>query len=170
MKAKQIISNIFTSIIILLSVLLIVVGTAPSLMGYDGYYVSSDSMSPAINKGSLVFVREVDFEDIEVGDVLTFTRNGSEKWFSHRVIKVDASQKAFKTKGDHNNVSDPGYISFDNVVGRVEKKIPVLGFLPLALSTTAGKVILAVVYVLYIAVEIENAASKKRKKKEGLSE
>lgn len=170
MKAKQIISNIFTYLIILLSVLLILVGTVPRLLGYDGYYVSSDSMSPAINKGSLVFVKEVDFEDIKVGDVLTFTKEGSEKWFSHRVIKINTSDKSFKTKGDHNNVSDPGYTSYDSVVGRVERKIPLIGFIPLALSTTWGKIVLVLVYVLYIAVEIENVSSKNRKKKEGVSE
>lgn len=164
MKAKQIISNIFTILIICISVVLITVGLIPKLTSYDGYYVSSDSMSPAINKGDLVFTKEVTFEDVEVGDVLTFTKEGSEKWFSHRVVEINTQEKSFRTKGDHNNVQDPGFTSFDAVVGRVEKKIPLVGFIPLAISTTAGKIVLAVIYVFYIAVEVENAASKKRKK------
>ena len=168
MKAKKVISNIFTTFIILLSVVLITIGLIPKITDYEGYYVSSDSMSPAINKGDLVFTKEVTFDAIVVGDVLTFTKEGSEKYFSHRVVEINTAEKAFKTKGDHNNVKDPGYTSFDAVVGRVEKKIPLVGFLPLAISTSWGKVILAVIYVLYIAVEIENTASKKRKKKEGL--
>lgn len=167
MKAKQIISNIFTSLIILLSVVLITIGMIPKVTDYDGYYVSSDSMSPAMKVGDLVFTKEVEFEDVEVGDVLTFKREGSEKWFSHRVVEIKVSDKSFRTKGDHNNVIDPGYTSFDAVAGRVEKKLPLVGFLPLMLSTTWGKVVLVVIYILYIAVEAENIASKKRKK-EGL--
>ncbi len=164
MKAKRVISNIFTSVIILLSLVLITIGLIPKVTSYDGYYVSSDSMYPAIKKGDLVFTKEVAFEEIQVGDVLTFTKEGSEKWFSHRVVLIKEDEKAFRTKGDHNDSEDPGYTSFDAVVGRVEKKLPVIGFVPLALSKTSGKIILAVIYILYIAVEIENAASKKRKK------
>ena len=164
MKVKQIISNIFTVFIVCISVVLITVGMIPKISSYDGYYVSSDSMSPAINKGDLVFTKEVSFEDIQVNDVLTFTVEGSHKWYSHRVIEINTEEKSFRTKGDHNNVADPGFMSFDAVVGRVEKKLPLIGFVPLLLSTTTGKVVLAVIYVLYIAVEVENTASKKRKK------
>ncbi|MBQ7956467.1 MAG: signal peptidase I [Clostridia bacterium] len=164
MKAKKTISNILTTVIILLSLVLLTIGLLPKVTSYDGYYVTSDSMYPAIKKGDLVFTKEVAFEDIEVGDVLTFTREGSEKWFSHRVVRIKESEKSFRTKGDNNNVEDPGYTPYDAVVGRVEKKMPLIGFLPMMLATTWGKVVLASVYVLYIAVEVENAASKKRKK------
>ncbi|MBP3330068.1 MAG: signal peptidase I [Clostridia bacterium] len=164
MKAKKTISNIFTTVIILLSLVLLTIGLLPKVTSYDGYYVTSDSMYPAIRKGDLVFTKEVAFEDVEVGDVLTFTREGSEKWFSHRVVRIKESEKAFRTKGDNNNVEDPGYTPYDAVVGRVEKKMPLIGFLPMMLATTWGKVVLVLVYVLYIAVEVENAASKKRKK------
>lgn len=161
---KKTISNIFTAFIFFISVVLLTIGLIPVFSDYEGYYVSTDSMVPAMNVGDLVFTKEVQFEDVEVGDVLTFTKEGSKKWFSHRVVKIDAEKKAFRTKGDHNNVTDPGYTSFDAVVGRVEKKVPFLGFVPLALSNTWGKAVLVLVYVLYIAVEVENAASKKRKK------
>ena len=164
MKATKTISNIFTTVIILLSLVLLTIGLLPKVTSYDGYYVTSDSMYPAIRKGDLVFTKEVAFEDVEVGDVLTFTREGSEKWFSHRVVRIKESEKAFRTKGDNNNVEDPGYTPYDAVVGRVEKKMPLIGFLPMMLATTWGKVVLVLVYVLYIAVEVENAASKKRKK------
>lgn len=164
MKAKKTISNIFTTVIILLSLVLLTIGLLPKVTSYDGYYVTSDSMYPAIRKGDLVFTKEVAFEDVEVGDVLTFTREGSEKWFSHRVVRIKESEKSFRTKGDNNNVEDPGYTPYDAVVGRVEKKMPLIGFLPMMLATTWGKVVLVLVYVLYIAVEVENAASKKRKK------
>lgn len=164
MKAKQIISNIFTGFIVCISVVLITVGMIPKLLSYEGYYASSDSMSPAINKGDLVFTKEVTFEEIQVNDVLTFTVEGSQKWYSHRVIEINAEEKSFRTKGDHNNVPDPGRMSFDAVVGRVEKKLPLIGFVPMALSTVWGKVAVTLIYVLYIAVEVENTASKKRKK------
>ncbi len=166
-KIKKIASNIFTTFIILLSLVLITIGLLPHVTEYEGYYVISDSMSPAIKKGDLVFTKEVSFEEIEEGDVLTFTREGSEKWFSHRVVKINNVEKSFRTKGDHNDVEDPGYTSYDAVVGRVEKKIPVVGYFSFMLSTLWGKIILAIVYVLYIAFEIDNATLKKSRKKEG---
>ena len=164
MKVKKAISNIFTVFIFLLSVVLLTIGLIPVFSDYEGYYVSTDSMVPAMNVGDLVFTREVQFEDVKVGDVLTFTKEGSQKWFSHRVVKIDAEEKAFRTKGDHNNIVDPGYTYFDAVVGRVEKKVPLIGFVPLVLSYTWGKIALVIIYILYIAVEVENAASAKRKK------
>ena len=163
-KIKKTISNIFTTFIILLSLVLITIGILPHVTEYDGYYVTSDSMYPAIKKGDLVFTKEVSFEEIEEGDVLTFTKEGSEKWFSHRVVKINDVKKSFRTKGDNNNAEDPGYTSFDNVVGRVDKKMPLVGFFPMFLDSIWGKVILFVIYVVYIAFEVENVASKKRKK------
>lgn len=161
MKAKKRILDIFTSLIILLSLFVLTIGLLPKLTSYDAYYVISDSMYPAIKKGDLVFTKEVKFEEIEVDDVLTFTKDGSGRWFSHRVVKINEAKQSFRTKGDNNNVEDPGYTSFDNVVGRVEKKFPLVGFLPMALSTTWGKIILVVIYAVYIAVEIENFRHKK---------
>ncbi len=167
MKAKKTVSKILTAFIILLSLFLITVSFAPKLSGYNGYYVISDSMSPAINKGDLVFTKEVNFEDIEVGDVLTFQKEGNERWFSHRVVKINTEEKSFRTKGDHNNVEDPGYTPYSAVIGRVEKKLPFIGYFPFMLSTLWGKIVLAAVYVFYIAFEIDNATLKKLRKKEG---
>jgi len=161
MKAKKIITDIFTSFIILLSLLVLTIGLLPKFTSYDAYYVISDSMKPAIKKGDLVFTKEVKFEEVEVDDVLTFTKDGSERWFSHRVVKIKETEKSFRTKGDNNNAEDPGYTSFDNVVGRAEKKLPLVGFIPMALSTVWGKVILVIIYAVYIAVEIENFRHKK---------
>lgn len=164
MKAKKIILDIFTSFIILLSLFILTIGLLPKVTSYDAYYVTSDSMKPTIKKGDLIFTKEVKFEEVEVGDVLTFTKEGSEKWFSHRVVKIDEIGKSFKTKGDNNEVEDPIYTSYDAVVGRVDKKFPLVGFVPMFLATVWGKGLLVIVYVLYISFEIENVASKKRKK------
>ncbi len=161
MKAKKIILDIFTSFIILLSLFLLTIGLLPKFTSYDAYYVISDSMTPAIKKGDLVFTKEVEFEEVEVDDVLTFTKDGSGRWFSHRVVKINEAGKSFRTKGDNNNAEDPGYTSFENVVGRVEKKMPLVGFVPMALSTVWGKIILVVIYAVYIAFEIENVRHKK---------
>ncbi|MBE6755410.1 MAG: signal peptidase I [Ruminococcaceae bacterium] len=167
MKAKKIASKILTVFIILLSLFLITVSLAPKMSGYNGYYVISDSMSPAINKGDLVFTKEVEFADVEVGDVLTFKKKGNDRWFSHRVVKINTEEKSFRTKGDHNNVEDPGYTSYDVVVGRVEKKVPFIGYFPFMLSTLWGKISLVAIYVFYFAFEIDNATLKKLRKKEG---
>ncbi len=167
---KKLISNIFSCVVILLALVLLAVGIVPRLAGYEGYYVATDSMTPAIKVGSLVFVKEVEFEDVKVGDVLTFTKEGSEKWFTHRVIGVNEYTKAFRTKGDNNNIEDPAETPYKAVVGRVEWHVPIVGYLSMALDATWGKIVFFAICVLYAAIEVENIASKNRKKKEGLSE
>ncbi len=167
---KKTISNIFTALVIAIAVMLLFIGVVPRVMGYDGYYVSSDSMYPSIKKGSLIFVKDIAFEDIKVKDVLTFTEEGSEKWFSHRVVEIDTENRAFKTKGDNNNIIDSGSTPYTAVVGKVHYQVPLVGFISMALSTVWGKIVLLVICIFYAAIEVENVASKKRKKKEGLSE
>ena len=63
-------------------------------------------MTPTYPVNSLVIVREVEPQMIEVGDVITFVANEDGMLVTHRVISVDPSDKTFRTRGDANNVDD----------------------------------------------------------------
>lgn len=47
--------------------------TVPRLFGYHIYTVISGSMEPAIPTGSLVYIQEMEPEDVEADDVIAFT-------------------------------------------------------------------------------------------------
>ena len=118
-------------------ILLIVVATAtiksrifgeqPSLFGYHFLNVISGSMSPTINKGSLIIVQEIDGIDVLPQDVITF-KSDSQQLTTHRVIEVQNHETLqFVTKGDANEVIDPMSVTESQLVGRVVFYIPYIG-------------------------------------------
>ncbi len=76
--------------------------------------VTSHSMWPVLNRGDLIFIKAVEPEDIEVGQVIVF-RHG-DGLSVHRV--VNKGEWLITTKGDANlNTDNPIY--YKDVVGRV---------------------------------------------------
>lgn len=106
-------------------------GEAPKLFGYQLLGVLTGSMSPAIDAGSLILVRETDPGEIDVGEIITYRGSTvNSPLTTHRVIRIekDAQGLTFITKGDQNNIADANPISSDRVLGVVERDIPYLGF------------------------------------------
>lgn len=102
-------------------------GKHPSILGYSSYYILTGSMEPTINPGSLVIVKDGTDQDINVGDVITFTARNSNIVTTHRVEQVINNGKEFITKGDANNVVDPISVERNQVIGKVIFHIPYLG-------------------------------------------
>ena len=122
------IMSIICYLLIFVYVLLIV----PMLFGLHPVAVYSGSMEPAIEVGSIIYYKEVAFEDIKEGDVVTYILSGEEN-STHRVISVDTDKCELTTKGDSNNQADKP-ISYSKVKGRVAEisedaifQIPFLG-------------------------------------------
>jgi len=96
--------------------------------------VSSNSMWPTLTRGDLIFLQNVNKEDIRVGDVIGYY-NGGAGFGIHRVVKVENG--SIMTKGDANIVEDRP-ISYDYVVGKAVSingwvvKIPYLGYISMA--------------------------------------
>jgi signal peptidase len=119
----------------------------PAVVGADaGYAVGSDSMEPAISRGSIVLVESVPPERIAVGDVITYRGElGIGPTTTHRVVAVNRSDGlAFRTKGDANPSADNELIAADRVVGRVTVTVPWVGY-PVLLFGTAGPLVVLVV-------------------------
>ncbi|MBU3905203.1 MAG: signal peptidase I [Nanoarchaeota archaeon] len=113
--------------IIIFIVLLILISV--SLVLYSGQYpymysINSESMTPELNKGDLVFIKTV--EEISVGDVIAFTPIGRTYPIVHRVISLEGG---IQTKADNNAVQDPFKINLTMVHGKMIFSIPYLGYL-----------------------------------------
>ncbi|MBM7833801.1 signal peptidase I [Clostridium sardiniense] len=102
-------------------------GKHPSILGYSSYYILTGSMEPTINPGSLVVVKDGTDQEINVGDVITFTGRNSNTITTHRVNQVINNGEEFITKGDSNNVVDPISVQKNQVIGKVMFHIPYLG-------------------------------------------
>lgn len=116
-------STFIVALIVLIAAILVI----GQLAGFHLFSVESGSMTPTYPVNSLVIVREVDPQTIEVGDVITFVANEDGMLVTHRVISVDSSDKTFRTRGDANNVDDAEPVLWGNTVGKVMFGIPMLG-------------------------------------------
>ena len=147
-----------------LLLLLCTVAWAPRFFGFSSYYVLTDSMKPAIPRGSMVFSKPIAYEEIRIGDVLVFENSTYQKNFVHRVLHLYEPNRWIFTKGDNNNTEDPLPTEYSYCKGIVRFYLPVVGFPAQFLHTTAGKVIVAAGYCLWAAVEVERLRTAKKKK------
>lgn len=108
--------------------------------GWKALVVLTDSMSPAIPRGSLIIVRQVMPQELNTGDVITFTNPADQdQTVTHRIIKKQfvGNAPAFITKGDANKEADP-LITGGEVVGRVETHIAGAGTIIKSLASPLG--------------------------------
>ncbi len=84
----------------------------PSLFGYVPLTVLTDSMSPLIDAGDMIFIEEVDITSIKLGDVICFKdpESNSGKLVTHRVVtepyKNEKGELVVRTAGDFNVNND----------------------------------------------------------------
>ena len=156
--------NLFTTVLVIVMVLSAVLLMGSRLMGYRVFNVISGSMVPEYNVGDLIYVREVDVDTIQVGDVITFVLNEDLVVATHRVVEVDAENKHFYTKGDANETVDASPVHFNNVIGIPKFHIPLLGYVSDYIQHPPGSYItLGVGLVLIAAVFLPDIIGKKKK-------
>lgn len=102
-------------------------GDGQMMIGGVGFgRVVTGSMETAIPTGSFVIIREVDAEDIVIGDVLMFSSDDPtvpEGYpVTHRVVDIFTDEQgvlSFITKGDANLKADEYSVPAANIYGRV---------------------------------------------------
>ena len=115
--------------------------TVPKVFGYEMYTVISGSMEPSIPTGSLVYIKDMEPQDVTDGDVIAFYGgHDSNAIITHRVVKNRVVMGEFVTKGDANEKEDMNPIPYMNFLGRVELSIPVVGELAQMLTSMEGKI------------------------------
>ena len=137
--------NWTSGVIVALVVLLAVALVGVRLVGLQPYVVLSGSMEPAYHVGSLIYVKKVDYRQLEVGDPITYLIN-EKTVVTHRIVEVlvdenDPDTIRYFTKGDANNVADGSSVHYKNIIGVPVFSIPYLGwyFLPLVFTGSEGR-------------------------------
>ena len=135
-KFKKISGIIGTILIVVLIAVVIVMfdarmsGEAPSIFGYQIYRVSSESMEPELMVGDVILAKEVDPQEIQKGDIVTYkgekgTFDG--KLITHKVIEDPEyvnGEYVFQTAGIYEGaLPDPEW-GEDQLLGRYVKKLP----------------------------------------------
>ena len=101
--------------------------------------ILTGSMEPLIMPGDVVLVHKISNEDdiykLSKGDIINFKRGNI--IITHRikeVLKDEAGNLSFETKGDNNNAIDEEKVQPNDIKGTVIKVVPKLGLLTLILK------------------------------------
>lgn len=125
------------------------------------YTIISGSMYPTIEVYDVVFVLDVeDPEDIEVGDIVSYNSSsfvsGETISVTHRVVEITVDKDnnyTYYTKGDNNLAVDSNGITFEQIAGTVEFKIPQLGRLQFFLASKIGWFLIIILPALFIIIK-----------------
>lgn len=144
--------------ILVLIFLIFLVALVPQLVGADrSFVVRSDSMSPAIDAGSVVVVSEADPASISTGDVITY-EGSSGAPVTHRVVEIHEDDgRQFTTKGDANENPDSQPIPGTALLGRVSFHVPLIGYVIAFAGTDLGLIALVVIpAALLLVLEVRD--------------
>lgn len=175
----------FTTLLVVLVVILAIALVGVRLIGLQVFTVLSGSMEPTYHTGSLIYVKEVDPYELEDGDVITFMLD-EDTVATHRIVTVvpdenDASVVRFQTKGDANDAIDGSLVHYKNVIGSPVFSVPYLGYVAnyiqnppgTYIAISAGAILLLLVFLPDLFAEDEpkkdeetEPAPKKKAKKE----
>lgn len=92
--------------------------------GRSLFRVVTGSMEPTISTGALLVSRQTDIEKIQPGDIICYRSDKAETkgWvITHRVVGVftQNGETYLETRGDANTAVDSGYVTRENLIGRV---------------------------------------------------
>ena len=160
--------NIASTVLVVLLVLAAVFLMGSRLIGFQCYNIISPSMEPEYMVGDLIYVKKVDPTTIKEGDVITFIVNEDLVVGTHRVIRVDAENQRFYTKGDANEIEDQSPVHFNNVIGVPEFSIPKLGYVSDFVQHPPGLYItIGVGIILILAVFLPDMIGIKKEEEKG---
>ena len=112
--------NILGVGILIFCILIALPLSVPKFLGYDAYQIVSGSMEPAIPVQSVIYVKQTEGADVQVGDVIAFYSGSSV--VAHRVEENDITNGKFVTKGDANPVSDSVPVRGERIAGKFTRK------------------------------------------------
>ena len=94
-----------------------VVTGKPNVLGYRIFYVLTESMVPVINSGDFVSGIPVDYEDVKIGDIVTYKNRSKEITICHRVVEL--TEEGLVLKGDNNVGADTEKVREEDVGYRI---------------------------------------------------
>lgn len=155
--------SVASTVLVVLMVLCAVFLMGSRLLGFQVFSVISGSMRPTYQVGDLLYVQQVDPGQVQVGDPITFVLNEQLVVATHRVVRIDAENQHFYTKGDANGVEDASPVHFNNLIGVPRFSIPLLGYVSDFIQNPPGSYItLACGAVLILAVFLPDLLPKKK--------
>ncbi|HEX9123628.1 MAG TPA: signal peptidase I [Actinomycetota bacterium] len=127
--------------------------TLPLLLGLKSLTVLSGSMSPTIQVGDIVVVKQMSALEARVGDVVTFREPSDPgRLITHRVRKISVADGvvSFETKGDANTSVEEWTVASGGSIGVVLYRVPKLGYVLFHVRGPFGRLLLVVLPALLL--------------------
>lgn len=136
--------------------------TLPKVFGTATAVVVSGSMSPTINVGDMVIIKE--YDSYSVRDIITFKQGNI--YITHRIIEI--TETGYVTQGDFTASRDEGDVPFEAVQGKVIYTVRFVGKVFAFLQQPFGMLIILIAgaIIIYLPGAI-NAAKRKKDKTDG---
>jgi signal peptidase len=133
-RTGALVGRVLTWAVILSAVAALMVAVlVPRLAGATPYSVLTGSMRPDLGPGTLVVVRPTPFEELQIGDVITYQlESGKPTVVTHRVVGIGIDvegEQVLQTQGDDNESLDPQPVHEVQVKGELWYSVPLLGHL-----------------------------------------
>lgn len=88
------------------------------IYNYKVYIIVSGSMEPSIRTNELVVVK-THHNNYKVGDIISFYEKEYDIPITHRIMKYNAKEDYYITKGDNNNTEDKNKLKENDIIGKV---------------------------------------------------
>jgi signal peptidase I len=127
----------------------------PGTIGWHSFTVMSGSMEPSIHTGDVVIDQKIRPPDARPGDVVTFSDPANpHRLITHRVrsLRVHGSVAQVVTKGDANNTTEHWTVPARGTIGRVELRVPHLGYPLVYAHSRPGLIALVAVPALLLCM------------------
>ena len=127
------------------------------LIKFKSYVIVSNSMQPTIDPGDVIFIKKVNVNDLEVGDVVTFQKEGFIA--THRIIEIQEDK--IITQGDNNNLKDDP-LDKSSIIGQYMFRIPKVGYFYSFVGSPIGIIVLSTIIAIIIIYEFCFVDNKKK--------
>lgn len=144
---------------------------SPNIFGYSFLRISTDSMEPELGVGEIVVVKRVEPATLKFGDVISYRADkGYMKGslVTHQISKEPYEENGvyyFTTRGIKPEAVDDPEISDNQVIGKVNYKIPFAGTLFDFFTNWYGMVAFAVLILIIFSSDIIALIKKYNEKK-----
>lgn len=166
-KQESKLANIIGTILIIICIPLLIVfltiavkaninhDKLPDFMGYKPLICASNSMSNIFEVGDLTITKEVEENELQKGDIITFWNTEHDTVITHRIEEITTNEegkKVYVTKGDMNNEIDEEVVEFNQVEGEYIGHIKYIGNLILWIQKPTGLIVAFLIPVLICAI------------------
>lgn len=127
-----------------------------SIAGFTPLTVASESMEPTFGTNDLIIIKKCDTSTLKEGDIITFHTiiNNEYALNTHRIVDIEENNgyRAYRTKGDNNQIEDTHVIADGDIVGKYVLKLAGVGALMRFLSSSTGFLVVIIIPLLIFFV------------------